>query len=57
MVKLQYISSEHGGRWSITVPKDIVDAKKWKKGQRFAVTFNAEGNVVLHPIEDTEKKE
>ena len=52
MVKLQYISSEHGGRWSITIPKDIVDAKKWKKGQRFAVAFNAEGDVVLKTIEE-----
>ena len=48
MVKLQYGNN----RYFITIPKDIVRRKKWKKGDRFIFSFNERGNVELYEVEE-----
>jgi len=47
-MKLQMTKS---GQYFIGMPKDIIKAKRWVKGQEFTVTFNERGNVELYPIE------
>lgn len=41
MPKLQ----ETNGRFFITLPKDMVDKKGWKKGQNLFFVFNERGNI------------
>jgi len=43
MAKLQYGSS----RFTITVPKEIVEFKHWEKGQRLIFSFDQEGRLFL----------
>jgi hypothetical protein len=49
MVKLQ----ENKHRWFITMPKEIVEFKKWKKGQELLVVMDFDNNVQVK--EFTEK--
>lgn len=46
MVKLQ----KSGEQFWITVPQEYVRLKEWKKGQEFAIYFNAEGDLVMKAI-------
>ena len=43
MVKLQ----ENKNRWFITIPKEIVEFKKWEKGQELLVVMDFENNVQI----------
>lgn len=42
---LQY--NKLNDQYTLTISKDTVKAKKWKKGQKIAVGFNERGNVEL----------
>lgn len=44
MPKLQ----ETKDRYFITIPKDLVTKKKWKKGQELLFTWNERGNIEIH---------
>lgn len=43
MVKLQ----ENNGRFSLTIPNEIVEKKKWTKGKKLIVSFNERGNIEI----------
>ncbi len=43
MVKLQ----ETKDRYFITIPKDLIQQKDWKKGQNIFFVFNERGNIEL----------
>ena len=43
MVRLQ----ESKGRYFVTIPKEIIIKKKWKKGTILVVSFNERGNVEI----------
>lgn len=47
MVKLQHSQ----GRYFLSIPKDFVDKKKWKKGQRLIIAFNERGNLEIQEID------
>jgi len=47
MVKLQ----ENKGQYFVTLPKDYIEKKKWKKGQRLIVSFNERGNLEVSDLE------
>lgn len=44
MVKLQFDSN---GQYKITLPKAIIEAKRWKRGDSLQVLFDNEGNIIL----------
>lgn len=44
MVKLQFAN---GKQYKITLPKPIVEAKGWKKGDLIKVRINDKGEIVL----------
>lgn len=44
MTKLQKAKT---GRYFITIPKLLVERKKWNKGQNLYLTFNEKGNVEI----------
>mgnify|MGYP000474580280 CR=1 FL=1 len=46
MVKLQ----EAGGRFFITIPKEYVEEKGWKKGQLLVLGFDSNGNIVIKQV-------
>jgi hypothetical protein len=35
-------------RYFITIPKEMVDNKKWLKGQTLMFTWNERGNIEIH---------
>lgn len=41
MPKLQLVK----GRYSITIPKELVEKKKWEKGQNLYLIFNEKGEI------------
>lgn len=41
MVKLQ----ESKGRFSITIPREYIKKKGWKKGEKLILSFNERGNI------------
>lgn len=43
MVKLQFDERQ----FKITLPKQIVLAKKWKKGDRLVIELDSRGDIVL----------
>jgi hypothetical protein len=47
MVKIQ----EAKGRFFISLPKALVRAKKWVKGQELAAVFNERGNIEFMAVE------
>ena len=44
MVKLQYDSNK---QYKITLPKQIVLAKKWKKGDKLIFEIDDRGNLLI----------
>ena len=44
MVKLQYDSNK---QYKITLPKQIVLAKKWKKGDKLVFEIDDTGNILI----------
>ncbi len=44
MVKLQY---DGNGQFKITLPKQVMKAKKWKGGDEISVELNDTGDIVL----------
>jgi len=44
MVKLQQTKD---GQYFITLPKVLVEAKKWSKGQVLNISFNERGNLEI----------
>jgi hypothetical protein len=51
MVKLQ----ESGGRFFLTIPKEYVQEKGWKKGQILVLGFDSNGNLILKDIKGDKK--
>ncbi|MDP6648390.1 MAG: AbrB/MazE/SpoVT family DNA-binding domain-containing protein [Candidatus Woesearchaeota archaeon] len=45
-VKVQQMSKEHGS-YFITLPKQILNAKGWNKGDYLNVEIDSKGNLVL----------
>ena len=45
MVKLQY---DQNKQYKITLPKALVEAKGWKKGDRIAIILDDRGNILLN---------
>ena len=41
------ILQESNGKYSIFIPKAIVEAKGWQKGIELKIKFDAKGNLVL----------
>ena len=56
MVKLQ----ESDGRYFITIPKEYVLDKGWKKSQDLLLGFDADGNIIIKAskikVEDKEEQ-
>jgi len=46
MVKVQ----ENKNRWFITIPKEYVKLKKWKKGQELVLGFDQEGRIIIQEV-------
>lgn len=46
MPKLQ----EHKNRYFITIPKEYVKDKGWKKGQELLLGFDYEGRIVIKEV-------
>jgi len=44
MVKLQF---DNNKQFKITLPKAILDAKGWKKGDNIKIELDAQGNLLL----------
>ncbi|MFQ5475080.1 MAG: AbrB/MazE/SpoVT family DNA-binding domain-containing protein [Candidatus Nanoarchaeia archaeon] len=44
MVKLQHDSNK---QYKITLPKAIIEAKGWTKGQEVKIELDDQGNIVL----------
>jgi len=44
MPKLQ----ETKGRFFITIPKEMVEKKKWQKGENLLFTWNERGCIEIH---------
>jgi bifunctional DNA-binding transcriptional regulator/antitoxin component of YhaV-PrlF toxin-antitoxin module len=47
MVRLQY---DNNKQYKVTLPKAIIDAKGWQKGDELKIAFDAEGNLVLKKL-------
>jgi len=48
LVKLQF---DNNKQYKITLPKALVDAKRWKKGSKIKVELDEQGNIVLKMVE------
>ena len=44
MVKLQY---DNNKQYKITLPKALIEAKGWKKGEKLKIELDKEGNLTL----------
>lgn len=44
MVKLQF---DRNQQYKITLPKALIEAKGWKKGDRIRIGLDGDGNLVL----------
>lgn len=44
MVRLQF---DQNKQYKLTLPKALIDAKGWKKGDRIKIELDNEGNLVL----------
>ena len=49
MVKLQQMG---GGQYMVSIPKELVKVKGWKKGQTLLLTFNERGNVEIREVKE-----
>ncbi len=54
MVKLQY---ENEKQYKLTLPKQIIQAKGWKKGDEIIIILDENGNIVLKKERRAEKRE
>lgn len=45
----------NNGQYKITIPKDLAEAKGWKKGTKLAFVMNSDGDVVLRELGGGEK--
>lgn len=43
---------ENKGRFSVTIPTDMIAKKGWKKGQRLLLNFNERGHIEIEPLND-----
>jgi len=43
--------NEKKPQYFITVPKNLVQAKQWKKGQDLLLVFNGKGNIEIREVE------
>ena len=41
------LQKQKNGQYFITIPKVLVEAKKWKKGQVIKIRFNEKGRIEL----------
>lgn len=48
MPKLQEIKDKNDVRYMITIPKQMVSKKNWKKGDDLFFTWNERGNIEIH---------
>ena len=48
MVKLQF---DNNKQYKITLPRAIVDAKGWKKGDQIKIELDSQGNLVIKHAE------
>ena len=46
MVKLQ----EANGKYTVTIPKEFVKSKGWKKGEILVLGFDSNGDLVLREV-------
>jgi hypothetical protein len=46
MVRLQ----EFKGQFSITIPREFIEKKGWKKGQKLIVSFNERGDIEIQNV-------
>ena len=44
MIKLQFVN---GKQYKITLPKSIVEAKGWKKGDELKIVLDDKGNLII----------
>ena len=44
------------GQFRLTLPKDIVKAKKWDQGTELVVSIDSNGNIILQEIKGVRKK-
>lgn len=54
MVKLQQRKIGDADHYFITIPKDIVERKGWKKGDRIMLSFNENGDIVIRKFKKEE---
>jgi len=47
MAKLQY--NKGAKQYTLNIPKDLVNFKRWKKGEEFEIIENDKGEIVLQP--------
>ena len=52
MVRLQFDDKQY----KITLPKAIVEAKAWKKGDRIIIKLDNKGDIILINERDIKKK-
>ena len=52
MVKLQFDSNK---QFKVTLPKQILLAKGWKKGDEIKIELDDNGNLILKKINEVEK--
>jgi len=38
------------GRYSISIPIEIVHEKKWEKGQELVISYNERGNLEIREV-------
>jgi hypothetical protein len=41
---------ESAGRFSLTIPQEIVHEKKWQRGQELVISYNERGNLEIREI-------
>ena len=46
-MKLQF---DNNKQYKITLPKAIIDAKGWEKGDEIKIRFDKEGNLILKKV-------
>jgi bifunctional DNA-binding transcriptional regulator/antitoxin component of YhaV-PrlF toxin-antitoxin module len=44
MVKLQY---DANGQYKITLPKALIEAIRWKRGDKISIILDQKGNITL----------
>ena len=52
MVKLQY---DTNGQYKITLPKALIEAKRWKRGDKISILLDDTGNIMLRNENENKK--